>query len=214
MKTSHFWFVTLFVAALGGSIALCSKTSGAAAAPAAPLPALARQTHYEKLNIDGIDIFYRDAGPKNAPAVLLLHGFPTSSHMFRDLIPKLADKYRVIAPDYAGFARYGSLRTRDHGPRNSPVDARFSRSRRSVLVALLLSALFAARARHSARVRASGPDSARGGMRCLSHARRAGSVPMKAESVRAAQAGKKTPTRVSTPSALLIPRWPPASRTR
>ena len=105
MKISNFWFVTLFVAALGGSIALCSKTSGAATAPA--LPALTGQTHYEKLNIDGIDIFYRDAGPKNAPAVLLLHGFPTSSHMFRDLIPKLADKYRVIAPDYPGFGYSG-----------------------------------------------------------------------------------------------------------
>ena len=53
--------------------------------------------------VDGTEIFYREAGPKDAPALLLLHGFPTSSQMFRNLIPSLADKYRVIAPDYPGF---------------------------------------------------------------------------------------------------------------
>lgn len=50
-------------------------------------------------------MFYREACPKNAPAILLLHGFPTSSHMFRELIPKLADRYRVIAPDYPGYGQ-------------------------------------------------------------------------------------------------------------
>src|SRR5262252_538935 len=53
--------------------------------------------------VDGNKIFYREAGPKGAPAILLLHGFPTSSHMFRDLIPALADSYHVIAPDLPGF---------------------------------------------------------------------------------------------------------------
>ena len=53
--------------------------------------------------IDGLDIFYREAGPADAPAVLLLHGFPTSSHMFRNLIPALADRYHVVAPDYPGY---------------------------------------------------------------------------------------------------------------
>ena len=57
-------------------------------------------TRYRTAKVDGIDIFYREAGPADAPAVLLLHGFPTSSHMFRNLIPALADRYRVIAPDY------------------------------------------------------------------------------------------------------------------
>lgn len=63
---------------------------------------------YKTEKIDGLDIFYREAGPKDAPTVLLLHGFPTSSHMFRNLIPKLADKYHVIAPDYPGYG-YSSM---------------------------------------------------------------------------------------------------------
>lgn len=58
---------------------------------------------YHTVKIEGQDIFYREAGPKDAPTVLLLHGFPTSSHMFRNLIPALADKYHVVAPDYPGF---------------------------------------------------------------------------------------------------------------
>lgn len=58
---------------------------------------------YQTVKIDGLDIFYREAGPKDAPVVLLLHGFPTSSHMFRNLIPALATHYRVLAPDYPGF---------------------------------------------------------------------------------------------------------------
>lgn len=52
-------------------------------------------------------IFYREAGPRDGPVVLLLHGFPSSSHMFRNLIPLLADRYRVIAPDYPGFGQSG-----------------------------------------------------------------------------------------------------------
>jgi pimeloyl-ACP methyl ester carboxylesterase len=52
-----------------------------------------------------VKVFYREAGPADGPAVLLLHGFPTSSHMFRNLIPTLADRHRVIAPDYRGFGQ-------------------------------------------------------------------------------------------------------------
>ncbi len=59
--------------------------------------------HYRTAKIDGLEIFYREAGPADAPTVLLLHGFPTSSHMFRNLIPALADKYHVVAPDYPGY---------------------------------------------------------------------------------------------------------------
>lgn len=60
-------------------------------------------TTYRDVTIDGVKIFYREAGPRDAPALLLLHGFPSSSHMFRELIPRLADRYRVIAPDLPGF---------------------------------------------------------------------------------------------------------------
>jgi pimeloyl-ACP methyl ester carboxylesterase len=59
--------------------------------------------HYRKANAGGMKIFYREAGEANASALLLLHGFPTSSHMFRGLIPLLADRYRLIAPDLPGF---------------------------------------------------------------------------------------------------------------
>ncbi|HLW54265.1 MAG TPA: alpha/beta hydrolase [Candidatus Angelobacter sp.] len=58
---------------------------------------------YQHATVDGSKIFYREAGPKTAPTVLLLHGFPTSSHMFRNLIPALADRYHVVAPDLPGF---------------------------------------------------------------------------------------------------------------
>ncbi len=61
------------------------------------------QTLHKTINIDGVEIFYREAGPADAPTILLLHGFPTSSHMFRNLIPALSDKYHVVAPDYPGF---------------------------------------------------------------------------------------------------------------
>jgi pimeloyl-ACP methyl ester carboxylesterase len=62
-------------------------------------------THYRTAMIDGVSIFYREAGPADGPVVVLLHGFPTSSHMFRNLIPVLADRYRVIAPDFPGFGQ-------------------------------------------------------------------------------------------------------------
>jgi pimeloyl-ACP methyl ester carboxylesterase len=65
----------------------------------APIP----RTSIHRVNADGVTVFYRQAGKENAPVVLLLHGFPTSSFQFRELIPRLADRYRVIAPDYPGF---------------------------------------------------------------------------------------------------------------
>ena len=75
--------------------------------PARPIPVV----HHRRMEIDGVEIFYREAGPADGPVVLLLHGFPTSSHMFRNLIPLLADGYRVIAPDYPG---YGHSAAPDH----------------------------------------------------------------------------------------------------
>ena len=60
-------------------------------------------TSIRKVEADGVQVFYRAAGDPSAPVVLLLHGFPASSFMFRELIPRLADRYRVIAPDLPGF---------------------------------------------------------------------------------------------------------------
>ncbi|HEY9741931.1 MAG TPA: alpha/beta hydrolase [Coleofasciculaceae cyanobacterium] len=58
---------------------------------------------YRTVSIDGLDIFYREAGSRSNPTILLLHGFPTSSHMFRNLIPALADRFHLVAPDYPGY---------------------------------------------------------------------------------------------------------------
>ncbi len=70
---------------------------------AVPTTSLAAPPALRRVRVDGIDVFYREAGPAGAPTVLLLHGFPASSHMFRELIPRLATRYRVIAPDLPGF---------------------------------------------------------------------------------------------------------------
>lgn len=61
------------------------------------------RVQYRTVAVNGLDLFYREAGPAEAPVLLLLHGFPTSSHMFRNLIPLLANRYRVVAPDLPGF---------------------------------------------------------------------------------------------------------------
>ncbi len=88
-----------------------SATALAAAAlwlstPSAPVMAATAAdavVHHRTANVAGLELFYREAGPPDAPVVVLLHGFPSSSHMYRNLIPQLASRYRVIAPDYPGF---------------------------------------------------------------------------------------------------------------
>lgn len=65
----------------------------------------AEKVRYKVEKVDGIDLFYREAGSPDRPTIVLLHGFPSSSHMYRNLIPLLADKYHVIAPDYPGFGQ-------------------------------------------------------------------------------------------------------------
>ena len=88
-RTAGARFSWLFVALA------CLVTPFAHAAPA--------DVRYQTVEIEGIKVFYREAGVPTAPTILLLHGFPASSFMFRDLIPRLADRYHVIAPDYPGF---------------------------------------------------------------------------------------------------------------
>ena len=75
----------------------------AGTARAAPLPSTNATTTYHRVQVDGVGIFYREAGPENAPTIVLLHGFPSSSREFDTLIPSLATKYHLIAPDYPGF---------------------------------------------------------------------------------------------------------------
>jgi pimeloyl-ACP methyl ester carboxylesterase len=61
--------------------------------------------HYRKADVDGLRVFYRESGPVDAIALLLLHGFPSAGHMFRELIPTLSDRFRVVAPDLPGFGQ-------------------------------------------------------------------------------------------------------------
>lgn len=92
------------------------KTWLATLALALALPVAAHEppvTHHRTATVDGVEIFYREAGPRDAPVVVLLHGFPSSSHMYRNLIPALAGNYRVIAPDYPGFGESASPRRQD-----------------------------------------------------------------------------------------------------
>ncbi|MBC8106395.1 MAG: alpha/beta hydrolase [Anaerolineae bacterium] len=103
-KTNTSVAFSLFVAA---TLAVGIAPLGIAAEPTTPVPSaapvVANQILYKTIKVGDLDIFYREAGPKDAPTVLLLHGFPTSSQMFRNLIPVLATRYRVIAPDYPGY---------------------------------------------------------------------------------------------------------------
>jgi pimeloyl-ACP methyl ester carboxylesterase len=70
-------------------------------------PSISQQepVHYNTIRVNELDVFYREAGPQDAPTILLLHGFPTSSNMFRNLIPRLATSFHVVAPDYPGFGQ-------------------------------------------------------------------------------------------------------------
>jgi pimeloyl-ACP methyl ester carboxylesterase len=96
--------------ASGALAALLLSTTASAHAARVPVEAphtlpASSVIHYRTAKIEGLDIFYREAGPADAPTVLLLHGFPSSSHEYRNLIPALADRYHVIAPDYPGFGQ-------------------------------------------------------------------------------------------------------------
>lgn len=94
---------SLLRAGLAAPLAMTTAPSRSWAEAPAARRAAATVVHYRTLQVSDTAVFYREAGPAHAPAVLLLHGFPTSSHMFRNLIPALAERYRVIAPDLPGF---------------------------------------------------------------------------------------------------------------
>jgi pimeloyl-ACP methyl ester carboxylesterase len=83
--------------------ATAALSFAASMAQAQPATSDSSTTSYHTVMIDGLNIFYREAGPKNAPTILLLHGYPSSSRMFATLIPLLADRYHLVAPDYPGF---------------------------------------------------------------------------------------------------------------
>jgi pimeloyl-ACP methyl ester carboxylesterase len=95
MKARHFGAV------IAGAAALAAAT----AAVAEPIPSTTATTAYRWAEVDGLRIFYREAGPKDAPTIVLLHGFPSSSREFDTLIPLLATRYHLIAPDYPGFGQ-------------------------------------------------------------------------------------------------------------
>ncbi len=78
-----------------------AKTDGATTM--APAPSGGAEVFFRRLDIQGVDVAYREAGDPSRPTVLLLHGFPTSSHMFLNLIPVLGERFHVLAPDYPGF---------------------------------------------------------------------------------------------------------------
>ena len=88
-------------AGLIAAVAAFAAASGAARAQ--PVVSDSSTATYRFVAVDGLNIFYREAGPKDAPTILLLHGYPSSSRMFATLIPLLADRYHLVAPDYPGF---------------------------------------------------------------------------------------------------------------
>jgi len=102
-----------------GWIRIAAISAGLATSPSflgaqmkeSPMSERSRVT-YHRAQVEGLTLFYREAGPNSAPTVVLLHGFPSSSHMFRELITRLSDKYHVVAPDYPGFG-YSDSRSPD-----------------------------------------------------------------------------------------------------
>src|SRR5262249_11328095 len=93
ISTAKFTLALSLFAAMAWSLGLTNSVSAQQAV----------KVLHKTVKVGDLDIFYREAGPKDAPTILLLHGFPTSSQMFRNLIPALADRYHLVAPDYPGF---------------------------------------------------------------------------------------------------------------
>ena len=95
-RSLHTLRIALFVAALFAPFSLLGQNERKEHAVEHP-------THYRTIQVDGLSIFYREAGQKNAPTILLLHGLPSSSRMFEPLFDRLSDRYHLVAPDYPGF---------------------------------------------------------------------------------------------------------------
>src|ERR1700729_2439763 len=90
---------------IGTAVAAAAAVALGQDGAASPAPPISATTTYHYANVDGTSIFYREAGPRTAPTIVLLHGYPSSSRMYDVLIPLLADHYRLIAPDYPGFGQ-------------------------------------------------------------------------------------------------------------
>ncbi len=90
---------------MSSPIILAAATALTLGQPAEPLPSVSSTITYHRVDVDEVGIFYREAGPRDAPTVLLLHGYPSSSRQYDALLPLLADRYHVIAPDYPGFGQ-------------------------------------------------------------------------------------------------------------
>src|SRR6201981_2550212 len=87
----------------GTSLTAAAALTAGHPAQATSLVSTSATTTYHRMRVDGVGVFYREAGPKDAPAIVLLHGFPSSSREFDPLIPLLATRYHLIAPDFPGF---------------------------------------------------------------------------------------------------------------
>ena len=98
-----------------GAAVLGAAALAASAAAATPIASTTATTTYHRAEVGGVGIFYREAGLKDAPTVVLLHGFPSSSREFDTLIPLLATRYHLIAPDFPGFGQpgHGGTESRD-----------------------------------------------------------------------------------------------------
>lgn len=90
------------------------------------------RTAYRTVDVNGLSVFYREAGPQDAPTILLLHGFPSSSRMWQPLLDRLADRFHLLAPDYPGFGHSDAPATRSSRtpsttwPRSSAISPRLS----------------------------------------------------------------------------------------
>lgn len=88
---------------MSNTIGTLLMTAALVTTPVPPVPYTTASTTYHAVPVDGVELFYREAGPKDAPTIVLLHGYPSSSRMWNSLIPLLADRYHLVAPDYPGF---------------------------------------------------------------------------------------------------------------